>query len=76
MEKKILNEKGVLGFYKGISASYIGISETALHFVFYEQFKKITRSEEYSPFLSYITSAGFSKSLASLLCYPHGTLNF
>lgn len=72
--KKILQEKGPLGFYKGISASYFGISETALYFVFYEQLKRLTlhQTDEYSPFLTYVTSAGFSKTLASLMCYPHG----
>jgi solute carrier family 25, member 33/36 len=28
-----------LGFYKGISASYMGISETVVHFVLYEGVK-------------------------------------
>ncbi len=72
--KKIFREKGPLGFYKGISASYFGISETAIYFVFYEEFKKFTsnRTDEYSPFFTYVTSAGFSKTLASCICYPHG----
>jgi solute carrier family 25 protein 33/36 len=72
--KKILQDKGPLGFYKGISASYFGISETAMYFVFYEELKRITstRTDDYSPFLTYVTSAGFSKTLASCICYPHG----
>lgn len=31
--------QGILGFYKGISASYMGISETVVHFVLYEGVK-------------------------------------
>jgi solute carrier family 25 protein 33/36 len=66
-----------MGFYKGISASYFGITETALYFVIYEKLKTISRehlnnSDNYVKFAGYFTSAGFSKSLASCLCYPHG----
>lgn len=73
---KILKEKGVLGFYKGISASYFGVMETALYFVIYEKLKAISNkhlsdSESNMRFVGYFTSAGFSKSLASCLCYPH-----
>lgn len=28
-----------MGFYKGITASYVGISETVIHFVIYEALK-------------------------------------
>lgn len=31
--------QGYLGFYKGIVASYVGISETVIHFVIYEAVK-------------------------------------
>lgn len=37
--KKIYRTSGVAGFYKGISASYFGISETVIHFVIYEAIK-------------------------------------
>ena len=76
---KILKEKGVLGFYKGISASYFGVMETALYFVVYEKLKAISNkhlsdSESHMRFVGYFTSAGFAKSLASCLCYPHGKI--
>lgn len=70
---KLYREKGIIGFYKGISASYFGIIETAIYFSIYEKLKKIS-NEEFSSsfkFLGYFGSAGFSKSLASCLCYPH-----
>ena len=75
---KILREKGPLGFYKGISASYFGIAESAICFAIYERLKRISNqqfsneSDSYVKFLSYFTSAGCSKTLASVLCYPHG----
>lgn len=37
--KKIYQTSGLLGFYKGITASYFGISETVIHFVIYEAIK-------------------------------------
>lgn len=74
--QKILREKGPLGFYKGISASYFGIGESAICFAIYERLKTISNRQinddsTYVKFLSYFTSAGFSKTLASCLFYPH-----
>lgn len=37
--RRIYKTSGILGFYKGISASYVGISETVIHFVIYEALK-------------------------------------
>lgn len=37
--KKIYKTSGLKGFYKGITASYFGISETVIHFVIYEAIK-------------------------------------
>lgn len=37
--QRIYKKSGFLGFYKGISASYFGISETVIHFVIYEALK-------------------------------------
>lgn len=74
--KKIFKEKGILGFYKGISASYFGIIETAIYFSIYEKLKSVANRElnddqTYYKFLGLFGSAGFSKSLASVMCYPH-----
>lgn len=38
--KKIYRTNGLRGFYKGITASYFGISETVIHFVIYEALKR------------------------------------
>ncbi len=32
--------QGAIGFWKGVTASYWGISETVIHFVIYESLKK------------------------------------
>lgn len=37
--QNIYRTSGILGFYKGITASYFGISETVIHFVIYEAIK-------------------------------------
>ncbi|KAK7870526.1 hypothetical protein R5R35_002926 [Gryllus longicercus] len=37
--RRIYRQKGLVGFYKGITASYFGISETVVHFVIYEAIK-------------------------------------
>ena len=73
---KVYQKNGITGFYKGISASYFGIIETALYFSIYEKLKSLTNkelndSQTFAKFLSYFGSAGFSKSLASIVCYPH-----
>lgn len=36
---KIFQEEGIRGFFKGLSASYWGVTEGALHFVVYERIK-------------------------------------
>jgi len=38
--KGIYRSNGLKGFYKGITASYFGISETVVHFVIYETLKR------------------------------------
>lgn len=74
--RKIRREKGLRGFYKGISASYFGITESALYFVIYEKLKSLSFAnnnyKDSLPLSSYLTAAGFSKTLASCICYPHG----
>lgn len=53
--KKIYQTSGVAGFYKGISASYFGISETVIHFVIYEAIKTkiVSASFEFVTTFSY-----------------------
>ena len=71
--------------FPGISASYLGVSETIVHFVIYEQIKAqlqiMQSNNNHSPddldllsFFTYLTAAACSKSCASTLCYPHEVL--
>lgn len=72
----------LISILSGVSASYVGVSETIVHFVIYEQVKAQlqalnadqNRSSEdpglYN-FLIYLAAAACSKSCATTLCYPH-----
>lgn len=75
--------QGIRGFYKGITASYMGISETVVHFVLYEGVKARLMaarsvdgvpSDQRSPrdFLEFMGAGAFSKTVASCIAYPHG----
>jgi len=84
--KSIYREAGLLGFYKGITASYFGISETIIHFVMYEFIKNklkekrirdqkaLGRSDhkEKYHFFQFMAAGAVSKTIASILAYPHG----
>ncbi len=46
--QRIYKTSGLIGFYKGITASYFGISETVIHFVIYEALKaKLVSCKQY-----------------------------
>lgn len=73
---------GFVGFYKGITASYIGISETIVHFVIYEFFKAQIKQKRLSNplsddnfdkhiFFQYMFASAASKSCACAIAYPH-----
>lgn len=63
-----------------MTASYVGISETMIHFVIYERIKKWLREQRayntdlLSPkdFLTFMGAAATSKSIAATIAYPHG----
>ncbi|XP_066587059.1 solute carrier family 25 member 36-A isoform X2 [Prorops nasuta] len=82
--RRIYQQSGILGFYKGIVASYVGISETVIHFVIYEALKTwlTTRrprmneeaednSKTSRDFLEFMAAGAFSKTVASCCAYPH-----
>jgi len=81
--KLVYQESGVKGFYKGITASYYGISETMVNWVIYEYLKKVilTRNRELEgrtsddrtlkDSLMLMVAAACSKASASAICYPH-----
>uniref|UniRef100_T1GKN2 Mitochondrial carrier protein Rim2 n=1 Tax=Megaselia scalaris TaxID=36166 RepID=T1GKN2_MEGSC len=78
--RRIYERKGVIGFYKGITASYFGISETVIHFVIYEAIKsKLIELRQTCPmdgktsrdFLEFMLAGAISKTVASCIAYPH-----
>lgn len=82
--RDIYQRHGLVGFYKGITASYFGISETIIHFVIYEFIKaqlrqrKESSRDSYNPdvkstrdFVQFMAAGAVSKTCASTLAYPH-----
>lgn len=77
---------GLTGFYKGITASYYGVSETVIHFVIYEAIKAKLRDmkgqtiddEDRSllDFLEFMGAGATSKTIATCIAYPHGMCIF
>jgi len=71
--RRICREEGLRGLYKGLSASYIGISESSIQLVLYESFKrrfKNSQNEDLSKWQIFL-SGSFAKLIASSATYPH-----
>lgn len=75
MIKKIMRDEGIRGFYKGLSASYLGVTEGTIQWVLYERFKKLSAGAEsqggVQAWCSMLGSAGSAKCIATLITYPH-----
>ncbi|OOQ89229.1 mitochondrial substrate/solute carrier [Penicillium brasilianum] len=82
--RQVLRQEGIRGLYKGLSASYLGSLETALHLVLYERIKTTLHTSLGSPdgkdtatqkeitsWLSTTGAAGSAKFAAALIAYPH-----
>ncbi|KAI0351348.1 mitochondrial carrier [Trametes cingulata] len=78
MVKKILREEGIRGFYKGLSASYLGVTEGTIQWVLYERLKRLTAGTQgkggVQEWVGMLGSAGTAKCVASLITYPHEVL--
>lgn len=78
----VYRTEGLRGFYRGVTASYAGVSETIIHFVIYEALKKELRNSQHSPsltlpaktndFFGLMGAAAVSKTCATCIAYPHG----
>lgn len=81
-----VRKEGIRGLYRGLSASYLGVSESTLHWVMYEQIKlRIKKRQLRNPGLKdkktildegidlglKTGAAGGAKFLAAILTYPH-----
>lgn len=73
--KDIVRADGVRGLYKGLSASYLGVTEGTIQWTLYERLKRLTRNTEGKggavEWLGMLGSAGIAKCVASLITYPH-----
>ena len=83
---KVLREEGIRGLYRGLTASYLGVSESTLQWVMYEKMKSyLARREEkriasgreettWDTFVDWggkLGAAGSAKLFAAILTYPH-----
>ena len=71
MTAQILRVEGIRGLYKGLSASYLGVSESTIQWVLYEQFKRTQDPCEKPSWFQTINSAGSAKLIATIITYPH-----
>lgn len=84
--KQVVTKEGIRGLYRGLSASYLGVVESSLQWVLYEQMKKTIKRKELTRIEMGITptkfdnflnwgatsgAAGAAKFMASLITYPH-----
>ncbi|XP_076828263.1 solute carrier family 25 member 36-A [Brachyhypopomus gauderio] len=83
--RRVYRTDGARGFYRGMSASYAGISETVIHFVIYESIKRRLlesrssgnvdeeddASRDVSDFAGMMLAAATSKTCATTIAYPH-----
>ncbi|CCM01325.1 uncharacterized protein FIBRA_03374 [Fibroporia radiculosa] len=76
--KQIVRQEGVRGFYKGLSASYLGVTEGTIQWTLYERLKRLTANTKgkggFQEWLGMLGSAGMAKCVASLITYPHEVL--
>jgi solute carrier family 25 protein 33/36 len=84
--RQTIRHEGVRGLYKGLSASLLGISESSMQWVMYEEGKKRLRAREarinadgrdrtsWDNFMGSFgdsIAAGSAKFIAAILTYPH-----
>ncbi len=84
--RQTFRTEGVKGFYRGLTASYLGVAESTLQWVLYEQMKMSLKNREIrlaesgkNPtawdktvmWTGKIGAAGTAKFFAALITYPH-----
>ncbi|RHZ71065.1 hypothetical protein Glove_262g30 [Diversispora epigaea] len=85
--KKVIREEGIKGLYRGLTASYLGVTESTIQWVSYEFFKsklaerRVRRgiTGDQNPYwgmgmIDNFFAAGTSKFLAACVSYPHEVL--
>ncbi|OLL22084.1 putative mitochondrial carrier [Neolecta irregularis DAH-3] len=86
---QVFRKEGVVGLYRGMSASYLGVTESTMQWVLYEHFKKIITERSvgrrllsleptgWDTFVEWggkLGAAGSAKFLAAGVTYPHEVL--
>jgi len=70
--KETFRNEGIAGFYRGLSASYMGASETILYFVIYEKLKQVMSSHDGDLHPQHYAYGAFcAKTVATISFYPH-----
>ena len=79
--QSIWKTDGLKGFYRGLTATYVGTTETVIHFVIYEHIKaklqrrhfkvRGTTEKNVMDFFQFMIAAATSKCIASIAAYPH-----
>jgi len=84
--KQVVRQEGFRGLYRGLSASFLGVSESTLQWVLYEQMKGYLKRREEKIVLSgrpknawdrtvewtgRVGAAGSAKLFAAVITYPH-----
>lgn len=72
----IWRNEGIKGFYRGLSASLLGVAEGTIQWTLYEKFKAMRRHTSGSQvieegWLDRIGAAGSAKLIATFITYPH-----
>ncbi|KAE9417563.1 hypothetical protein Angca_008274, partial [Angiostrongylus cantonensis] len=77
MIRRVYSREGIKGFYKGVTASYAGVSETVIQFVIYEHLRSIllrhrnVYEDKGKDFLNFMVAGGCAKFFACVITYPH-----
>lgn len=84
--KQVMRDEGPRGFFKGLSASYLGVTESTLQWMMYEELKSQLRRRQERveksgrektwwdhtvDWTGNFMGAGAAKGIASILTYPH-----
>lgn len=81
-----LRKEGIRGLYRGLTASYLGVTESTIHWMLYEQMKIAlagreerlvnsgrppTKWDQTVAWTGKVSAAGAAKFVAALITYPH-----
>ncbi|KAA1069605.1 hypothetical protein PGT21_029409 [Puccinia graminis f. sp. tritici] len=75
---KIYRQEGIPGFYRGLSASYLGVTEGTIQWTLYEKFKRLGShfiadqdNRQEGTWSTKMAAAGAAKLIATGITYPH-----